>query len=115
MLIDCLSRENDFAAQEVIEVLRTCICYVSSDQLPHVGPAVLQAMYQILQSDNVRSLMRLLPRHDAEEFNLSAVFVPDKKSGCGDLHNDIQLPRCSWLLRRGFHPPDLTACGTNVL
>ncbi|XP_076236291.1 importin 9 isoform X2 [Calliopsis andreniformis] len=56
ILVSCLSGESEYAVHGAMRVLTEFTSDLTDDQLPNVGPVILQEMYRIFQSENQYSI-----------------------------------------------------------
>ncbi|KAK1135756.1 hypothetical protein K0M31_000333 [Melipona bicolor] len=56
ILVSCLSGENEYAVHGAMRVLTEFTSDLTDNQLPNVGPVILQEMYRIFQSENQYSI-----------------------------------------------------------
>lgn len=57
ILVSCLSGENEYAVHGAMRVLTEFTSDLTDNQLPNVGPVILQEMYRIFQNENVSLLI----------------------------------------------------------
>lgn len=80
ILVSCLSGESEYAVHGAMRVLTEFTSDLTDIQLPNVGPVILQEMYRIFQSENVRlfispCLGRLSNVHTSNRSNTLTMFV----------------------------------------
>ncbi|XP_043599539.1 importin-9 isoform X2 [Bombus pyrosoma] len=56
ILVSCLSGESEYAVHGAMRVLTEFTSDLTDNQLPNVGPVILQEMYRIFQSENQYSI-----------------------------------------------------------